>query len=99
MSVMADLTIFPVGKGESLSPYVARAVSIIEASGLPYTLGPMGTAIEGEWDEVMAVVTACFKDLEADCDRINLALKVDYRKGNDRMEHKPRSVREKMQKA
>jgi uncharacterized protein YqgV (UPF0045/DUF77 family) len=27
----------------------------------------MGTILEGEWDDVMAVVTACFKTLQADC--------------------------------
>ncbi len=81
MSVIVDLSLFPVGKGESVADYVARAVKIIRDSGLPHRLGPMGTAIEGEYDEVMAVVGSCFKALQADCDRVYMTLKVDGRAG------------------
>ena len=81
MSAIAELSIFPMGEHKNLSPYVARAVRIIKKSGLPYQLGPMGTCIEGEWPEVMAVVSECFEDLKADQDRIYLTLKVDWRAG------------------
>ena len=67
MSVIIDFSIFPVDKGESLSPYVARAVKIIKESGIPYHFGPMGTSIEGEWEEVVGVVDRCFRELEKDC--------------------------------
>lgn len=82
MSVIIDFSIFPMGNEDhSLSPYVARAINIINASGLNYKLGPMGTSIEGEWAEVMKVVDACYRDLEKDCDRIYINLKVDSKKG------------------
>lgn len=81
MSVIAELSIFPMDKGVSMSPYVARVITVIRNSGLDYQLGPMGTAIEGEWNEVMQTVSACYKELEQDCDRIYLTLKVDSRKG------------------
>lgn len=98
MSVIVELSIFPMDKGESLSPYVARALKVIRDSGLPHQLGSMGTCIEGQWDEVMAVVSACFHELEKDCDRISVNLKVDYRKGADgRMVAKPVSVMEKLE--
>jgi hypothetical protein len=45
-------------KGESVGPYVARALDIVDRSGLPYKLGPLGTCIEGEWPDVMQVVQA-----------------------------------------
>jgi uncharacterized protein YqgV (UPF0045/DUF77 family) len=41
----------------------------------------MGTVIEGEWEEVFAVVQACFERMSQDCDRISTVIKVDYRKG------------------
>ena len=41
----------------------------------------MGTILEGEWADVMAVVTACFETLAAECPRIGVHLKVDYRAG------------------
>lgn len=70
-----------MGKGESLSPYVARSLDIIDQSGLPYQLTPMGTIIEGEWDEVMAVVGACFAAMRTDCGRIGAQIKIDWRAG------------------
>jgi uncharacterized protein (TIGR00106 family) len=97
MSVIVEFSIFPVDKGESLSPYVARALNIIEESGLPYELNPMGTCVEGEWNEVMSLVDRCFQELEKDCNRINLALKADYRKGPaGRLKGKVASVKEKL---
>ena len=48
---------------------------------LAYQLTPMGTILEGEWNEVMAVVTDCFEAMRADCPRVEVALKVDYREG------------------
>ena len=80
MSVIVELSIFPMDKGVSVSPYVARAVKIIKSSGLAYASNPMGTCIEGQWPEVVKVVDQCFKDLQNDCDRIYLTIKADYRK-------------------
>ncbi|SIN70044.1 MTH1187 family thiamine-binding protein [Halodesulfovibrio marinisediminis] len=97
MSVIAALSIFPMDKGVSLSPYVARALTVIKESGLAYELGPMGTAIEGEWDEVMQTVSACYKELEQDCDRIYLTLNIDSRKGRTNgLKGKPASVAAKL---
>ena len=97
MSALVDLSIFPLDKGDSLSAYVARVLKIIKNSGLPYKIGPMGTSVEGEWDEVMGVVNNCFEELKKDCDRIYMTLKVDYRKGPPgRIESKLRSVEEKL---
>ena len=97
MSVIVEFSIFPMDKGESLSPYVARALKIIQDSGLPYELNPMGTCVEGEWNEVMSLVDRCFQALEKDCNRINLSLKADYRKGlSGRMKRKVASVGQKL---
>ncbi|MCU0585338.1 MAG: MTH1187 family thiamine-binding protein [Desulfobacterales bacterium] len=97
MSVIVDFSMFPIDKGESLSPYVARSIKIIRESGLPYEFRAMGTSIEGEWDEVMAVVKRCFEEMRRDCNRVSLALKADYRKGpGGRIERKVASVMEKM---
>lgn len=95
MSTLIDFSIFPVDKGESVSPYVARVVTIIKGSGLQYKIGPMGTAIEGEWEELMAMVTRCLKELKKDCGRIYMSVKVDYREvGSNRIVSKVKSVGE-----
>jgi uncharacterized protein (TIGR00106 family) len=93
MSVIVDFSIFPIGKEESVSKYASRAVKIIKDSGLPHHIGPMGTAIEGEWDEVMSVVKSCTESLKNDCNRLYLTMKVDYRQGQSgRMGKKVKKV-------
>jgi uncharacterized protein (TIGR00106 family) len=97
MSVLIDFSLFPVGKGESVSSYVAQAVEIIRASGLVHKLGPMGTTIEGDWNEVLEVVTRCFEALKKDCDRVYLTIKADYRKGPPgRIENKVKAVESRL---
>ena len=97
MSLLINFSIFPLDKGESVSQYVARAVKIIKDSGLPYKLGPMGTSIEGEWEEVMDVVTRCFEELQQDCSRVYMGITGDYRKkGRGRITSKMDSVEEKL---
>ncbi|MFW5930209.1 MAG: MTH1187 family thiamine-binding protein [Desulfosalsimonas sp.] len=97
MSVIVEISIFPLDKGESVSRYVARAVNVIRDSGLPFELNPMGTCVEGEWNEVMAMVDRCFKELKKESDRIYFTMKADYRKGRSaRLKGKVESVREKL---
>ena len=97
MSVIVDFSLFPLDKGESLSPYVARSIKIIQESGLPYEFRAMGTSIEGEWEEVMAVVNRCVETMQQDCNRIVLNLKADFRKGpSGRLQRKVESVKEKL---
>ena len=81
--VLLEFAMAPRGVGESLSPSVARIMDVIDRSGLSYQLPPMGTIIEGEWDEAMAVVDACFKALEKDCPRIGVSLKADWKPGKE----------------
>jgi uncharacterized protein (TIGR00106 family) len=97
MSVIVELSIFPMDKGQSVGSYVARAVGIIDSSGVAYTMGPMGTSMEGEWDEIMGVVTRCFNELRQDCERVYMVIKVDYRRGAPgRLDAKVASVEEKL---
>ena len=80
MNILAEFSIFPMDKGESVSRYVSRAISIIEKRNVKYQLGPMGTCIEGELNEVMDLLKECMLDMKEDCNRIYLNLKMDYRK-------------------
>ena len=95
--VLLEFSMFPTSMGESKSAYVARILDIIDQSGVAYQLTPMGTILEGEWADVMAVVTACFEAMRADCPRIEVALKVDYRQGEaSRLVAKIASVEDKL---
>ena len=65
----------------SVSAAVAAAVRVVKESGLPYELNSMFTNVEGEWDEVMAVVKAATMAVAAVSPRVSLVLKADLREG------------------
>src|SRR5436190_22664338 len=83
--LLAEFSIWPMDKGESVGTYVARVLDIVDRSGLPYKLGPLGTCVEGEYDQVMNVIRDCHRALEADCERIACTIKMDWRKGRSGM--------------
>jgi uncharacterized protein (TIGR00106 family) len=95
--LLAEISMWPMDKGESVGHYVARLLDVIDRSGLPYKLGPLGTCIEGEFDAVMAVIKQCHEALAGDCNRIACTIKMDWRKGTEgAMEKKVRSVEQKV---
>lgn len=65
----------------SVSAAVADAIRIVRASGLPNETNAMFTNLEGEWDEVMAVVKQAVDAVAAHSDRVSLVLKADIRPG------------------
>ncbi len=83
MSVLVEFSMSPLDKGESVGDYVARALDIIDASGVPYRLGPMGTCLEGTWDEVFGVIKHCYERMNEDGHRITCTIKVDARQGKE----------------
>lgn len=98
--VLLEFSMYPLDKGESLSPYVARSLEIIDASGLDYRCHAMGTVIEGPYDEVMAVVQKCFERMAEDCDRIECSIKFDFRRGRSgELQRKVASIEEKLGRA
>lgn len=82
--VMLEFSLIPLGKGPGIGAEVARSLEIIDDSAVDYRLGPMGTTLEGTWDEVFEVVKRCFERAAQDCERINLNVRVDYRRGATR---------------
>jgi uncharacterized protein (TIGR00106 family) len=95
--VLLEFSMTPLAQGESVSRYVSRSLDIVDRSGLPYRLTPMGTVLEGEWDDVMRVVRACHERIRQDCDRITTTIRVDYRAGaSGRLTSKIASVEDKL---
>jgi len=95
--MLLEFSMSPLGKGDSVSEYVARSVEIVEQSGLDYRLHAMGTIVEGEWDQVFGVVKKCFERMSQDCDRITLSIKADHRRGHSgRLVAKVQSVQQKL---
>ena len=64
-----------------VSEAVAEAIRVVRDSGLPHETNAMFTNIEGEWDEVMAVVKQAVDVIAAKSPRVGLVLKADIRPG------------------
>jgi uncharacterized protein (TIGR00106 family) len=81
--MIVAISISPAGSDETggVSEAVAEAVRVIRASGLPNETNAMFTNIEGEWDEVMAVVKQAVDVVAAVSPRVSLVLKADIRPG------------------
>jgi uncharacterized protein (TIGR00106 family) len=81
--MIVAISISPSGADETggVSEAVADAVRVIRESGLPCETNAMFTNIEGEWDEVMAVVKAAVFKVAETSPRVGLVLKADLRRG------------------
>lgn len=94
---LLEFSMSPLNKGESVSEYVARSLEVIDQSGLPYELHAMGTIVEGELDELLALLNKCFAAMSTDCDRITCTAKFDYRRdASGRLESKVASVERRL---
>lgn len=79
MNTLVAVAIASFGVGDELAPYVAEAIRVIRDSGLPHRTTSMFTEIEGEWDEVMAVVRDATMRLADQGIRTEVILKADIR--------------------
>ncbi|GLZ35357.1 hypothetical protein Lesp02_75440 [Lentzea sp. NBRC 105346] len=70
------------GESDGVAEAVAEAVRVVRESGLPNETNAMFTLIEGEWDEVMAVVKRATEVVQATAPRVALVLKADIRPGH-----------------
>lgn len=81
MNTLVAVAIAPCGTGDELSAEVAEVVKVIRKSSLPNKTYSMFTEIEGEWDEVMAVVKEAVKVLYDKGIRTEVVMKMDLRPG------------------
>jgi uncharacterized protein (TIGR00106 family) len=79
--MLAQFTVFPVGAKESLSKDVAKIMDAIDKSGLPYKVSALSTTVEGNWDEIMALVKKCHNIMRRANNRVYTSITIDDRKG------------------
>jgi uncharacterized protein (TIGR00106 family) len=79
--MLAAFSISPLGTGDSVSHAVADAVRLVRESGLPNETNAMFTNVEGEWDEVMALLKSCVLAVAEQAPRVSVVVKLDYRPG------------------
>ncbi|MFO7942175.1 MAG: MTH1187 family thiamine-binding protein [Bacillota bacterium] len=84
MAIVAVSTA-PLGEGTSVSEYVASAIEVLEEHpNVEYQLGPMFTTLEGDLDEVLAVVREMHESVfEGGALRVNTLIKIDDRRDKD----------------
>jgi uncharacterized protein (TIGR00106 family) len=59
---------------------VARVIDTLESTGLAYHLGPMSTAVEGNWKEVLAAIERCHQAVAQHHGRVITTIVIDDRK-------------------
>jgi len=96
--MIAEFSLIPIGAGESLGEFVALIAGKVEDSGLPHSLNAMGTVVEGEWDEVMALIKECRAEALKKTGRVFINISLDIRPGKpmNRITEKVRSVEKRL---
>jgi len=79
--MLVAFSVTPLGVGDTVGEYVADAVRVVRDSGLPNHTDAMFTTVEGDWDEVMAVVRQAVDAVAAKAPRVSMVLKADIRPG------------------
>lgn len=97
--MIVQFSIVPIGAGSSISSKLANVIRIIDESKMPYKINPMGTVIEGEWDDVMGLINKCREELLKTEERLYISISIDDRKGKtDRITQKVASLENKLGK-
>jgi uncharacterized protein (TIGR00106 family) len=79
--MLVELSINPLGRGTHLSKDLGEILKLIDDSGLPYRLTPSGTCIEGEWDQVMALIKSCHEHVRTLSPHVFTTLRIEDEEG------------------
>jgi uncharacterized protein (TIGR00106 family) len=91
--MVVEFSIVPIGRGEELASPVAKLLDIIDRSGLPYKVTAMGTIVEGEWEDVFALIKECHSKMRMEAGRVMTHIAVDDREGSQgRLEGKVKDI-------
>lgn len=97
--MLVEFSVVPIGSGSSLSEVVAGVLELVDSSGLPYKINPMGTVVEGEWEEVLPLIKRCHDSAMKRGERVMTHIAIDDRKGKpDRIDRKVKSIEDRLGK-
>ena len=97
--MLVEFSIIPIGAGSSIGDQLAKVLKIVDASGLPYKINPMGTVIEGSWNEIIKLIKKCHDTVMKSEDRVYTTISIDDRKGKpNRIEEKVKSIEKRIGK-
>jgi uncharacterized protein (TIGR00106 family) len=83
--MLAAFSMSPMGAGDSVGDAVADIVRVVRESGLPSETTAMFTTVEGEPDEVFALLRRCLEVAERHGPRVSAVIKLDHRPGHTDM--------------
>lgn len=96
--MLLEFSIVPVGTAtSSIGEHLAEVLKVIDESGLPYKLNPMGTVVEGGWSDLMGLVKKCHETVMKRSERVMTTISIDDRKGKpNRIEEKVKSIEKRL---
>lgn len=104
--MLAEFSICPTDNTH-MSKDVARMIEVLQETGLEYRLGPMGTAVEGDWEQVMSAIRRCHQAVSEQHGRLVTTITIDDRKDQphhldemvaavqEHLSHSPRASKQK----
>ena len=95
--MLVEFSVLPVGSGSSLGGRLAKVLEIVDSSGLPYKVNPMGTVVEGNWNDITKLIKKCHSTVMKTEERVITTISIDDRKGKpNRIEEKVKSVERRL---
>lgn len=97
--MVVEFTIMHLEGGPHFSDKVAEIIDIVKASKIPHKLTAMGTILEGDWNEIMALIKKCHLAARKKSIRVYTSIRIDDFHGREgRLEGKVKSVMRKVKK-
>ncbi|MCI0660184.1 MAG: MTH1187 family thiamine-binding protein [Acidobacteria bacterium] len=81
--MLAELSIILLGRGTELSSDLGQILKTIDESGIRYRLTPSGTCLEGEWDEVMALIKRCHQQARVVSTHVMTTVRIEDELGDN----------------
>ncbi len=96
--MIVEISVVPIGVGESLSKYVAEVVKVFKKRGVKHEVTAMGTIFEVDsFSELCEILNEVNEKLfSLNSPRNYFVLKIDVRKKRSSMEEKVKSVLDKI---
>jgi uncharacterized protein (TIGR00106 family) len=95
--MLVELSIMPLGGDTHVSAEIAKALELIDGSGLPYQLTASATLIEGDWDEVMPLIRHCHERIRRLSPHVITHIKIEDDEGErNKLTSNVTSVEEKV---
>ncbi len=79
--MLVELSINPLGRGTHLSNDLGEILKLVADSGVSYALTPLGTCLEGEWEQVMTVVKQCHDKARSNSSHVFTTIRIEDEEG------------------